>query len=82
MKDKIKEEEEYKNYPEIFNDNNINNFTINDIFSILDNNLKSEGISYSIAKNDITNYNLFIEVITEFLELKDVIYNKNLDVKI
>ena len=82
LKEKIKEEEEYKSYIEIFNDNNINDFKIEDLYSFLKENLNYCDATFSIIKKDITNFNFFVEVITEFNELKNYIYNDDLDVKI
>ena len=81
LKDKIKEEE-YKYFDKIFNENNINEFKIDDIYSFLEENLNYSNALFSITKNDITNFNFLINVITEYDELASYVYNKDLDIKI
>ena len=82
LKEKIKTEEEYKSYSDIFNENNINDYKIEDLYSFLKENLNYSNAMFSIVKKDITNYNFLVEVITKFNELKDYVYNQDLDVKI
>ena len=81
LKNKIKEEE-YKYFDKIFNESNINEFKIDDIYSFLDENLNYSNALFSITKNDITNFNFLINVITEYNELAPYVYNKDLDFKI
>ena len=82
LKEKIKFEEEYKQYSSIFNENNINNFKIEDLFNFLKENLNYSNASYSMIKKDVTNYNFLIMVITEYPIFKDYVYNNDLDIKI
>ena len=82
LKEKIKTEEEYKSYSDIFNENNINDYKIEDFYSFLKENLNYSKAMFSIVKKDVTNYNFLVEVITKFNELKDYVYNQDLDVKI
>ena len=49
LKEKIKFEEEYKQYSSIFNENNINNFKIEDLFNFLNEKLNYPYTSYSIT---------------------------------
>ena len=74
MEDKI----EYKEYSEIFDMENVNFFTIHDLYEFLQIYLKDN--KYSITKRDITNYNLFIEILNQFNELY-YMYEENVDVK-
>ena len=69
LKTQIKSEQEYKTHKDIFNDNNVDGFKIDDL------------LYFSLTKRDITNYNLFVEVITTFTELM-IIYENNVDVKL
>ena len=82
LKEKIKTEEEYKSYSDIFNENNVNEYQIEDLYSFLKENLNYSNAMFSIVKKDVTNYNFLVEVITKFNELRDYIYNQDLDVKI
>ena len=81
LKDKIKNGE-YQDYEEIFNENNINDFNIDDVYSFLEDNLNYSNALFSIIKKDITNFNFLIKIITEYNELKYYIYNKDLDILI
>lgn len=81
LKNKIKEEE-YKNFDKIFNENNINNFKIVDVYSFLEENLNYSNALFSITKSDLTNFNFLINIITEYNELAPYVYNKDLDIKI
>ena len=74
-------ENEYKQNKEIFNKENINNFSISQFYHLISTNLKKENCQLCITKRDITNYNLFVEIIQDFQEFKDD-YQKDLDVKI
>ena len=82
LKEKIKTDEEYKSYSDIFNENNVNEYQIEDLYSFLKENLNYSNAMFSIVKKDVTNYNFLVEVITKFNELRDYIYNQDLDVKI
>ena len=75
----IKKEGEYSKYDKIFNNKNINNFKVEDFYKFLNDNIAK--YSFSITKRDVTSYNLLIQVINKFHELK-YIYNNNLDVQI
>ena len=79
LKNKIKSEQEYTSHKDIFTDNNIDDFKIDDLFAFLKEHLKD--YTFSLTKRDITNYNLFVEVITTFTELM-VIYENDVDVKL
>ena len=81
LKNKIKNEKEYINHPDIFNDENIEKFEINKFFSFLEPHLNYNNTAFSIVKRDITNYNLYVEIINNFNELKDF-YFINLDLEI
>ena len=79
LKMKIINNNEYKNYSTVFNKNNIDDFKINDFYTFLEENLS--GYSFSIIKNDVTNFNLLVEIISNFKQLKEI-YNDDLDIKI
>ena len=79
LKKNIVNKPEYKEYSDIFNDENINNFNIDDLYKCLHIHLKDN--EYSISKRDITNYNLFVEVLNNFNELF-YIYKDNVDVEL
>ena len=81
LKNKIKKEIEYKEHEDIFNEKNIDNFDINILFKFLENYLNNNSYKFSIIKRDITYYNLFIEILENFQELK-FIYEKNIDLLI
>ena len=74
---------EYKLYQNIFNESNIIDFKMTDFFHFLKDNLISEDekYSFSIIKRDVIHFNLLIEIINDFNELKDE-YNNNLDILI
>ena len=74
--------EEYKSYSKIFNAENIDKFTIEDVFTFLNENLNYSNTMFSIIKKDITNFNFLVEVITSFNELKNFVYNQDLDILI
>ena len=82
LKEKIKKEKEYQEYSDIFNEKNIEQFKIDDVFSILEENLNFNDSNFSIIKNDFPNFNFLVTIITEFNELKDIIYIKDLDILI
>jgi len=77
--EKIKNENEYKNRSEIFNENTINNFTIDKFYSFLRLYLNSKENRYSIIKRDITKYNLYAAILEEFHEFKGI-YKDNCDI--
>ena len=79
LKKNIVNKPEYKEYSDIFNDENINKFNIDDLYKCLHIHLKDN--EYSISKRDITNYNLFVEVLNNFNELF-YMYKDNVDVEL
>ena len=81
LKNKIETEIEYESHKDIFTDKNINDFQIKDFYSFLINHLNYNNHKYSIIKRDITNFNLFVEVLNHYQELL-VIYKENLDLTI
>ena len=82
LKVRIVSEQEYRKYDNIFNDKNIDEFSLEDVYSILKETLNYNNASFSIIKKDITNFNLLIAVITEYNELKNFVYNQDLDILI
>ena len=82
LKKDIMRKEEYKKYANIFSEENINEFSLEDVYAIIEETLNFNNTSFSITKKDITNFNLLVEVITNFEELKCFEYNKDLDVLI
>ena len=82
LKKDIMRKEEYKKYANIFSEENINEFSLEDVYAIIEETLNFNNTSFSITKKDITNFNLLVEVITDFDELKCFVYNKDLDVLI
>ena len=74
---KIDEDEEYKEFNDIYNTKNINDFTIDKLYTFLNENLKD--YSFSLSKKDITNYNLFIEIIKNYPQLYSY-YKDDIDV--
>ena len=64
---------------DIFKKEIIDGFTINNLFEFLDIHLKNN--NYSIIKRDITNYNLYIEILNTFNEF-NYLYINDVDVKI
>ena len=82
LKTRIVEEPEYRKYENIFNNKNIDEFSLEEIYSILKDTLKYNNASFSTIKKDITNFNLLIVVITEYKELKNFVYNQELDILI
>ena len=82
LKTRIVEEPEYRKYENIFNNKNIDEFSLEEVYSILKDTLNYNNASFSITKKDITNFNLLILVITEYKELKNFVYNQELDILI
>ena len=82
LKTRIVEEPEYRKYENIFNNKNIDEFSLEEVYSILKDTLNYNNASFSITKKDITNFNLLIVVITEYKELKNFVYNQELDILI
>ena len=82
LKTRIVEEPEYRKYENIFNNKNIDEFSLEEVYSILKDTLKYNNASFSTIKKDITNFNLLIVVITEYKELKNFVYNQELDILI
>ena len=80
LKVRIVNDQEYGKYDKIFNDKNINEFYLEEVYSILKETLNYNNALFSIIKKDVTNYNLLVEVITEFNELKNFVYNQDLDI--
>ena len=79
LKEKIFKEEEYIENKIIFNQENIDLFTIDKLYEFIRCFLNSvENSKYSIVKRDITNYNLYAEIIETFNELKYA-YEKDVD---
>ena len=79
LKKKIFNEQEYIENEIIFNQKNIDQFTINNLYQFIGDFLNSDKkYRYSIVKRDITNYNLYGEIIETFNELKCV-YEKDVD---
>lgn len=74
-------ENEYKQNKAIFSEKNINNFSITQFYTFISMILQKENYQLCITKRDITNYNLFVEIIQNFQEFKDY-YQKDVDVKI
>ena len=82
LKTRIKRIEEYKKYEDIFNERNIDQFKIDDVYSFLKEHLSYNDANFSIIKKDIVSYNFLVAVITEYNDFKDIIYNKDLDILI
>ena len=82
LKTRIVEEPEYRKYENIFNNKNIDEFSLEEVYSILKDTLNYNNASFSTIKKDITNFNLLIVVITEYKELKNFVYNQELDILI
>ena len=74
-------ENEYKQNKEIFSEKNINNFSITQFYTFISMSLTKENDQLCRTKRDITNYNLFVEIIQDFQEFKDD-YQKDVDIKI
>ena len=82
LKTRIVEGPDYRKYENIFNNKNIDEFSLEEVYSILKDTLKYNNASFSTIKKDITNFNLLIAVITEYKELKNFVYNQELDILI
>ena len=82
LKTRIVEGPDYRKYENIFNNKNIDEFSLEEVYSILKDTLKYNNASFSTIKKDITNFNLLIVVITEYKELKNFVYNQELDILI
>ena len=82
LKTRIVEEPEYRKYENIFNNKNIDEFSLEEVYSILKDTLNYNNTSFSTIKKDITNFNLLIVVITEYKELINFVYNQELDILI
>ena len=82
LKVRIVNDLEYGKYGNIFNDKNIDEFYLEEVFAILKETLNYNNALFSIIKKDVTNYNFLVEVITEFIELKNFGYNQDLDILI
>ena len=82
LKTRIVEEPEYRKYENIFNNKNIDEFSLEEVYSILKDTLNYNNTSFSTIKKDISNFNLLIVVITEYKELKNFVYNQELDILI
>ena len=82
LKTRIVEEPEYRKYENIFNNKNIDEFSLEEVYSILKDTLNYNNTSFSTIKKDISNFNLLIVVITEYKELKNFVYNQDLDILI
>ena len=82
LKTRIVEEPEYRKYENIFNKKNIDEFSLEEVYSILKDTLNYNNTSFSTIKKDISNFNLLIVVITEYKELKNFVYNQELDILI
>ena len=75
-------DKEYGKYDKIFNDKNIKEFYLEEMYYILKETLNYNNAFFSIITKDVTNYNFLVEVITEFKELKNFVYNQDLDILI
>ena len=82
LKTRIVEEPEYRKYENIFNNKNIDELSLEEVYSILKDTLNYNNASFSTIKKDISNFNLLIVVITEYKELKNFVYNQELDILI
>ena len=82
LKTRIVEDPDYRKYENIFNNKNIDEFSLEEVYSILKDTLNYNNTSFSTIKKDISNFNLLIVVITEYKELKNFVYNQELDILI
>ena len=82
LKTRIVEEQKYRKYENIFNNKNNDEFSLEEVYSILKDTLNYNNASFSTIKKDITNFNLLIVVITEYKELKNFVYNQDQDILI
>ena len=81
LKTKIDKNKDYLQYKDIFTKNNIDTFIFNDLISFLKKQFIIEDVSYSFIKSDIMDFNLYIEIITDFNEFKEV-FQENVDLEI
>ena len=79
LKNNFMKKKEYIDNKVIFSEKNINEFTLNNVFNFLQEYLKD--YNFCIYKRDVPNFNLFVEIINTFDELKDI-FEDDLDVKI
>ena len=79
--EKNKDYQNYKNYKNIFTKKNIDAFKFTDLMTFLKKQLMIKNVSYSLTKRDIMNYNLYVEIITNFNEFKDI-FQPNVDLEI
>ena len=63
LKVRIVNDQEYGKYDKIFNDKNINEFYLEEVYSILKETLNYNNALFSIIKKDVTNYNFLVEFI-------------------
>ena len=77
LKNKIKNDNEYKTHPDIYNEKNVDEFTIDKLCNFLQEHLNY--YSFSIRRKNITNYNLYIEIIKNFPKLYQI-YKDDIDV--
>ena len=76
LKVNIMNRREYKNYSDIFNEKNINEFSLENVFTILDETLNNSNPLFSITKSENINFNFM----SHFYELKNFIFDKEIDV--
>ena len=79
LKNNFMKKKEYIDNKVIFSEKNINEFTLNNVFNFLQEYLKD--YNFCIYKRDVPNFNLFVEIINTFDELKDI-FEDDLNVKI
>ena len=60
LKDNIMNRMEYKKYGDIFNEKNINEFSLENVFTILDETLNNSNALFSITKSENINNINFI----------------------
>ena len=77
----VKNNKHYLHYKDIFTKQNIDTFTFNDLISFLKKQFIIKDVSYSLIKRDIINFNLYVEIVTNFIEFKDV-FQENVDLEI
>ena len=81
IEEKNKDYQNNKNYKNIFTKKNIDAFKFTDLMTFLKKHLMIKNVSYSLTKRDIMNYNLYVEIITNFNEFKDI-FQPNVDLEI
>ena len=72
---------DYLHYEKIFTKQNIDTFTFNDLISFLKKQIIIKDVSYSLIKKDIMNFNLYVEIVTDFNEFKNN-FQGNVDLEI